>query len=202
MSSLSKLTDAKVLGGIGALLVLLAAVPDVGLLLGISGLVLILLAIRKISQTVNDRSIYTNMRNAVLLGIGAIAVASITVAGAIYNVLGMGSFAGARFAFSPSIPVQQFFGLALIVVAGLVSIWVILLVSAVFVRRSYNSVATKLNVDMFKTAGLLYLIGAATAIIGVGFLIIFVSEILLAIAFFSIKEQPGTTEWQTVPARN
>jgi uncharacterized membrane protein len=196
------LSDVKVLGGIGALLVLLAAVPNVGWLLGIAGLVLVLLAIRKISQAVSDRSIYTNMRNAVILGIGAIGVAAVTVAGAIYKVLGMGSLSGTGFAFSPNIPVQQFFGLALIVVAGLVSIWVILVCSALFVRRSYNSIASKLNVNMFKTAGLLYLIGAATAVIGVGLLLIFVSQILLAIAFFSIQDQPGTTEWQTVPARN
>ncbi len=190
------------LGGIGALLVLLAAVPDIGWLLGISGLVLMLLAIRKISQMVNERSIYTNMRNAVALGIGAIAVAAVTIAGAIYQVLNMGSFVDARFAFSPNIPVQEFFGLAVTVVAGLVSIWVILVISAVFVRRCYSSMASKLNANMFKTAGLLYLIGAATAIIGVGFLIIFVSQILLVIAFFSVKEQPSVMEWQTIPPKS
>ncbi len=190
MTSLSsKLSDVRMLGGVGALLVLLAAVPSVGFLLGISGLVLILLAVRKISQGVDDRGIYTNMRNAVLLGIGAIAVAGVTAVGAIYNVLGMGSFTGTKFVFSPNIPVQEFFGLAVIIVAGLVSIWAILVASAVFIRRSYSSIASKLNVNMFKTAGLLYLIGAATAIIGVGFIILFVAEILLVISFFSISEQ-------------
>jgi uncharacterized membrane protein len=41
---------------------------------------------------------------------------------------------------------------------------------------------------MFSTAGLLYLIGAATAVIGVGFVILFVAEILTAVAFFSLPE--------------
>jgi uncharacterized membrane protein len=42
---------------------------------------------------------------------------------------------------------------------------------------------------MFSTAGLLYLIGAATAIIGVGFLVLLVAQILTAVAFLSIPER-------------
>jgi uncharacterized membrane protein len=54
---------------------------------------------------------------------------------------------------------------------------------------------------MFNTAGLVFLIGAATAIIGVGFLLILVAQILLVVAFFSIKEStPIPTQQQTVPA--
>ena len=56
---------------------------------------------------------------------------------------------------------------------------------------------------MFETAGLLYLIGAATAIIGIGFVLILVAEILLAVSFFSISEQPKVpqaNQAQTVTA--
>jgi uncharacterized membrane protein len=186
---MSSISDAKILGGIGSILVLLLAVPNVGWLLGIAGFIMVLVAINKISQAVNDKKIYTNMLTAVILGIGAVGVGTVTVIGAVFHVLGMGSFVGSRFVLASQVPVGDWFGLAAAVVGGLLAIWALLFASAVFVRRSYNSIATKLNVKMFETAGLLFLIGAATTIIGVGFLVIVVAEILLAVSFFSIPEQ-------------
>ena len=193
---MSSISDAKVLGGIGAILVLLAAVPNVGWLLGIAGFVMILLAIRNVSQAVGDNKIYNNMLTAVILGIGAIAVGTVTVVGAVFHVLEMGSFVGSHFVLAPHIAVGDWFGLAVTVVGGLLAVWGLLVASVVFVRRSYGSMASKLNVKMFDTAGLLYLIGAATTIIGVGFFVILVAEILLAVSFFSIAEQPGIAKVQ------
>jgi len=42
---------------------------------------------------------------------------------------------------------------------------------------------------MFRTTGLLFLIGAATLIVLVGFVILFIAAILQVVAFFSIPEQ-------------
>lgn len=186
---MTSLSEAKTLGGIGSILVLFTAVPNIGWLLGISGFVLILLAIKNISQVVNDKKIYSSMLTAVTLAIGAIAVGTVTVIGAVYHVLGMGSFVGSKFILASSIPVGDWIGLAAAVVVGVLAVEAFLVASAVFLRRSYNSIASKLNVKMFEKAGLLYLIGAATVIIGVGFILILVAEILLAISFFSIPEQ-------------
>jgi uncharacterized membrane protein len=72
---------------------------------------------------------------------------------------------------------------------GLAIIWVLLLVSAILVRRSYSSVSQKLGVGMFNTVGLVYLIGAALTIIVVGVIVLFVALILNAVAFFSIPDQ-------------
>ena len=47
----------------------------------------------------------------------------------------------------------------------------------------------KLNVGMFHTTGLLYLIGAELTIIFVGLVTVFIAEILQIVAFFSISEQ-------------
>jgi uncharacterized membrane protein len=201
----SSLSDAKVLGGIGSVLVLFTAVPNVGWLLGIAGLVMTLLAIKNVSRAINEKGIYSNMLNAVILAIGAIGVGTVTLVGAFYRVLGMGSFVGTKFVLAPSIPVGDWIGLAIAVVGGLLAVWAILVTSAVFLRRSYNLMASRLNVKMFGTAGLLYLIGAATAVIGVGFLLIFVAEILLAVSFFSIQEQqrvPEATQTQTISAKS
>jgi uncharacterized membrane protein len=187
---MASLSDAKVLGGIGSILILLTAVPSVGVLFGIAGFIMILLAINNISQVVNEKSIYSNMLVAVVLAIGAIVVGAVTIVGAIYHVLSLGSFVGSRFVLPPHIAPTNLFGLAVAAVAGVLVVWALLVSSAVFVRKSYNSMASKLNVHMFETAGLLYLIGAATTIIVIGFPILLIAQILLAVAFFSIAEQP------------
>src|SRR5579872_2294635 len=79
-------TDAKVLGGIGSLLILLTAVPNVGWVLGIAGFAMTLIAIRKISREYNDKEIWRNMLVAVTLAVGAIATGVITAVGGIFRV--------------------------------------------------------------------------------------------------------------------
>jgi uncharacterized membrane protein len=196
---MSSLSNAKLLGGIGSILVLLTAVPNVGWLFGIAGLVMILLAIRDISRVVGEKNIFSNMRNAIVLTVGAIAVGTVTVIGTIYRVLSLGSFEGTRFVLASNITPSEWFSLAIIAIGGLLAVWGLLVGSAFFVRRSLGLVGSKLNVKRFETAGLLYLIGAATAVIGVGFVIIFVAEIMLAISFFSIEEnQSAPPQMQTV----
>lgn len=181
------LSDAKTLGGIGSILVLLTVAPSVGWILGIVGFVMILVAISRISQAVNDKKIYDNMLASVILAIGAIAVGALTVIGSVYKVLGMGSFVGPDFVLSSNITTGDWIGLIATAAGGIIAVWLILLVSAVFIRRSFNSIASKLNIKMFETVGLIYLIGAATAIIGVGFILLFVAEILLVVSFFEIS---------------
>lgn len=200
---MATLSQGKTLGGVGAILVLFTAVPSVGWVLGIAGFVMILMAVNYISQAVGDHKIYSNMIVSVLLAIGAIAVGTVTVIGTVFRVLGMGTFVGPNFVLNPNIAVGDWLGLAGAVIAGLAVVWAILIASAVFFRRSLNSISHKVNVKMFETTGLLYLIGAATAIIAVGFLLILVAEILLAVSFFSINEHQkvqGPSQAQTLPA--
>ena len=195
---MSLLSDAKALGGVGSILILFTPVPSVGWLVGIAGLVMILVAVSKISQIVGDRTIYGNMQNAVVLAIGAVAVGAVTIVSTIYHVLGMGSFVNSRFVMGTIHP-ADFFGIAAVVIAGVLAVWALLVTSSVFVRRSFKSIGSRLHVGTFDTAGLLYLIGAATAIIFVGFIIIFIAEILLAVSFFSIPEQPMAVQGGQAP---
>ncbi len=100
-------------------------------------------------------------------------------------------FFGALSGFTPGsmpIPSGFFAALGFVVLAGVI-LWVCILISTVFVKRSYDTIATKLRVDMFRTTGLLFLIGAATLIVLVGFVILFIAAILQIVAFFSIPEQ-------------
>jgi uncharacterized membrane protein len=58
---------------------------------------------------------------------------------------------------------------------------------AFFFRRSLNTLAEKSGTHLFATTGLLMLIGAILTIIAIGLILIWVSLILLAVAFFQMR---------------
>ncbi len=161
---MSRLGDAKTLGGIGSILLLIPGI-------NIVGYILILIATKYISDELGDKSIFDNMLYAVVAGIvGAAAAAFIIFTGAVFGV----------FTFAVS---------AIVGIIGALAIaWIALIFSALFIRRAYDTMATKLNVGTFRTTGLLYFIGAILIILLVGFLFLFVAAILQIVAFFSITE--------------
>ncbi len=178
---------------------ILAVVPAIGWVLSIAGAIMVLLAIKHVSEVVQDRSIFNNMIIAILLSIVGVVVGVVVIVGAVFTTFGLGAFSSMYPNFSgtfpsfsnpSSVPIGDWMGLIVGALAGLAIIWVLLLVSAIFVRRSYESTATKLGVHMFSMVGLLYLVGAALSIVLVGFLILFVALILNIVAFFSIPDQP------------
>ena len=183
------LSQAKTLGEVGSILVLLTAVPSVGGLLGIVGFILLLLAIREISQILSDRAIFRNMLIAVGLAIVAIVTGVLVVVGSVLRFVGLNALSvGPN--FNPStVPTGDWVALVGSILIGLAVVWVVMLVSSVYVRRSYTEMARRLKVGMFDTAGLLYLIGAATTIVLVGFLLLFVAQVLVIVAFFSIEDR-------------
>jgi len=191
------LSQAKTIGGIGAILMLLGVAPVIGWVLAIAGAVMVLVAIKHISDAVADPSIFRNMIIAVVLAVVGLVVGVAVILSAVLSTFGLAAMArgfgsfGNFTGFTPptSVPPGNWVGLIIGVLAGLAVVWVLLTVSAIFVRMSYGSVASKVGVHMFGTAGLLYLIGAALTIVFVGFVLIFVAEILNIVAFFSIPEQ-------------
>jgi uncharacterized membrane protein len=190
----SSLSNAKTLGGIGSILVLLTAAPSIGWVLGIAGFVMILVAVKYISDDLNEKGIFNNMISAVVSAVAGILVASLVVATTVFSAFANGYFTS-NFTPSASVTTAQWITFGTAIGLGLFAAWIFFLVSAIFLRRSYNAIGTKLNANMFGTAGLLYLIGAATAIIGVGFLLLLVAEVLTAVAFFSLPERtPEVTQ--------
>jgi uncharacterized membrane protein len=173
---LPKLEEAKTLGGIGSILLLIPGVSIVGY-------ILVLVAGKYVSDELNDRSIFDDMLYAVITGIIGVAIFAVVLfTGAAFGVftLGLSSMLG--------------------VVAGLVVLWVFLIISAVFIRRAFNTIATRLNINSFKTAATLYFIGALLTIVLVGFVILFVAYIFQIIAFFSIQEVSQPVQLQPTAA--
>jgi len=165
---MATLSQAKTLGGVGSILIF---IPFVSII----GYVLLAVAVKDISDDLGDPSIFRNILIAVGTGIiGALAGAGVIVLG----VMGSGFTLGA----------SAIAGLS----AGLFVVWVLLVVSAVYLRKAYDSMGRRLGVGSFKTAATLYLVGAVLTIILVGFLLLFIAEIVQAVAFFSIPDQPPT----------
>lgn len=71
------------------------------------------------------------------------------------------------------------------------------IIAAFFARRSLKDLATHSNTDRFATVGLILLIGAILSIILIGLLLIWISALILAITFFTMKRPPPTTPTPT-----
>lgn len=199
---MSKLSEAKTLGGIGSILTLLLIIPAVGWVLTIVGAILMLIAVKYISDAISDAAVFRNMIIAVILALVGLIVGVVVILASVFSYFGLSSLSGLSSISSVTPTTGGIMGLAVGVIAGLAVLWILLIVSAIFARMSYNSMATGLGVNMFRTAGLLYLIGAGTTIIIVGFVILFVAIILNVVAFFSIPDlPPQPISGQTIPVQ-
>ncbi len=169
---MASLSNAKVLGGVGGIL---AIIPGISLV----GWILILVALKEVSDVTRDRSIFDDAMIAGITAIiGAVTFIVFLASGTFGGLITLGAIA-----FGP-------LG-ALGALAFLGVFWVFLIVSSIFLKRAYDKTAQRLNVGAFATAGLLYLIGALTVIVLVGFLILLIAMIFQIVAYFSIPDQPA-----------
>jgi len=195
-----KLLQARVFGGVGSILVILSVVPYVGFALGIVGLILILVALKYISEEVSNEGVFRYGLYSVITGILASIIATL-IGLAFFLSVSMSSInptdvINGRTMVPPvdtgpptmGLPLPIAFMLSIIVF--ILVLWILVIVSAYFLRKSYNMIARSLGVGLFSTAALLYLIGAfLTIVFLVGLIIILVAAIIQAIAFFSIPER-------------
>ncbi len=173
---MGSLSSAKTLGGVGGILVFL---PFVSLV----GWILILLATKEISETVQDKTIFDDaLLAAITAVIGAVVFGVFVFSGAIRGLFLPGPFGIGGVGF-----------LGFLVILG--AFWVFTIISAIFLKRSYEKISQRLNVSAFATAGLLYLIGAALTIVIVGFLILLIALIFQVVAYFSIQDRPQSPGW-------
>jgi uncharacterized membrane protein len=187
----------KMLGGIGALLLLLGCVaffsPAAGGLLGLIGLILILVALNGFSDHYKERGIFNNaLYSIILLIVGIVITIGITIFVALNFLASLGldladwqSFQTVDWAglMTP----DKIMELAGNMIIALVVLFVFFILTAIFLRKSLDLLGDKTGVKMFGTTGLIFLIGAVLTIVFIGFIIIFVAIILLMISFFSIK---------------
>lgn len=199
------LESSKTLGGVGALLMLIS--PFAGFVagafssvLGLIGLILVLIAMKGLADHYKEGGIFNNSLYGVILTIigGVIFVATIII-GAV-GLLSDLNLDWERLSTDPSaFSAVDWQGLTdfniiwdnlAIILAGLVILFIFIVIAAIFYRKSLTTLAQKTGVGLFGTTGLILLIGAVLTIIAIGFLLIWVAVLLLTVAFFSIKTEP------------
>jgi uncharacterized membrane protein len=191
------LKNAKLLGGIGSILMLVGVfIPMAGAILPFIGLILVLIAVHNIGSVTKDESIFRNYLFSFILQIVAV-VAFVAI-----MVIAFGATVGFSFYDFQNMlesqtgvtdPAAFFSDFGALIggccLAGLVA-WILMIISALFLRKSFTSIKEHTKVDIFATTGLVYLIGAGLLIIGIGAIVILIAEILQIVAFFSLPDQP------------
>lgn len=194
--------SSRILGGVGSLLMFIGVFPYVNYfgIIEFVGLILIMIALHNLANYYNEGSIFSNALYALTMGLIGVVI---TIALVIVTVLtSLKDFLYTIFpdwngdwtALSGLTPDMSRFSTEVImpfligILAAFVVLWVFVVISAFFVRRSFGALSRKSGVGLFSTAGLLLLIGALLIILfGIGAILIWISALLLAIAFFSIK---------------
>jgi len=200
------LAQAKDVGGLGSVLVILTGVPIVGALIGTVGFILILIAMKYVSDAVYDRSVFRNTLVSVVLAIAGLLLSTFVIMRSILRFVGLRPLAGNQ-PFGPSFnpPIVQpgdWGGLFVSLLPVVFVVWIFLLPSAIYARKAYVSIAARMRHKSFGTASLVYLIASAITIAFVGFALLFVAQILFVRAFASMEEElPAPQIPQVRPAQ-
>jgi len=173
------ISTQKMLGGIGYILMLLSGIPRIGILLGIVEFVLWLISMYQLSNILRKPSIFQKVLIGFILGIVGIVIAF-----AFGLMTGVSLFASVRG------ETGAILGLGLGVAFAIVVAYATLVVSFYFYKEAYEILAQAANQNLFKIGGLLLFIGAITIILfGLGLLLIIVSNIVLALSFFTAPNE-------------
>ena len=194
---------SKNLGGIGAILLIIGFLGFIGTgysgILSLVGLVLVLIAMKGLSDYYKEAGIFNNTLYGFVTSIIAVAAfVAVIVVTLLETIADLGitdwtNTAEWTTAFQSNLSdMSTLFTFIGGIIVAFVVLFILLVIAAIFYRKSLNMLSSKSGVGMFSTAGLLLLIGAVLTIIVIGVIIIWIAIILLAVAFFSIK--PVTTQ--------
>jgi len=178
------LKTAKLMGGIGAILTLLSFIPSIGWLLSIVGFVLVLLAVKTISDEVKESKIFSDYLVAVVLSVVSVLVLFFGGIASIFGIMRMFM----QGAWSMGLRSGAFSALGIILL--LLVAWVISIIGSYFIKSSFDEISKKTGEKNFKTAGLLLFLGAILLIaFGTGAIVSLVGGIFEIIAFFSLPDE-------------
>jgi len=202
------LESSKILGGIGAILLFIGVItffvqPFLAIL-GLIGIILVLVAMHDLASYYKESGVFNNALYGFIAGIVGIVVTGITfvylffytsvLTDFLYKIYpswngDLSTLSGltantSDISLSDATPILESFFLVLVV------FWIFSIIAAFFARRSLKALSAKASVGLFSTAALLLLIGGFLAIAFIGFILMWIALLLIAIAFFQIKPQP------------
>jgi uncharacterized membrane protein len=177
----------KILGGVGAILTAVGSFVPFSASVGIVyiiGIILVLIAMRGLAEDFKENAIFTNSLYGFVFGIIGV-------------IIGIAAFA---VVVAPIFAAFTFYRMVfhiLLAFAASILVFAFLVISAIFLRRAFKLLAAKSGERILRTGGLLLLIGAALIIVfGLGFILLFVAWVLLAVGLFSMRLPPLLTPAQ------
>ncbi len=199
----------KILGGLGAILLFISALPISNFIgvLGLIGAVLILVSLYGLAGYYKEPKIFRNALYGIITGIVGVVIAAIVI-----FVLLWASMQTLIYQFYPNwdgnpaslsgfvpdpsaiqnMDLNTILTIAIGFIAVLVIMWIAAIIASIFVRRSLGHLSDKSSVGLFRTAGLLFLIGACLTIVLIGILLLWIAVLLLAIGFLQLKSIEST----------
>jgi uncharacterized membrane protein len=199
------LESDKTLGGVGALLVVIGFLGFFAngyvAILALVGIIITLIGLKGMADHYNEAGIFNNalygLITLIIGGVAFIATLVIVIIMAISSLdIDWANPAAIQTYFTDFTNIWNIIGAA---IGALVVLFVFAIVSAILFRKSLTSLSAKSGEKIFETAGLLWLIGAVLTIILIGFIIIGIAWILIAVGFFSIKTTPAQPTSQLQP---
>jgi uncharacterized membrane protein len=211
------LESSKTLGGIGALLLFVAAtlffVSLFGglflgfygsIVLGAVGLILVLVGLYGLADYYKERKIFNQSLFGIIIAVIGIVIAVVVLASIVLTNISpllsmiypgwngdlstLPNVTPDPSTFNPSnIDLAVIMPFFVGVGAFWIIIWITAIITTFLVRRSVVAIADKSTVKLFSTAGLIMLIGGFLGLVVVGYFLVLVGVLLLAVAFFQLK---------------
>ena len=194
--------SSKNLSAVGALLLVIGSlsgvVPYVGFL-SLLGLILLLIGLKGLANFYNEQGIFNNVLYSIItcivgavVAVGAVvisAVSALTDVGIDITDVNDWDTLGTDLGviFTDFSDFGAMWNLISALVVGVIILFVTIIISMYFYRKSMDQLSTKSGIGLFGTAGLLMLIGAVIPVIGL--LLIWIGFILATVAFFQMKKE-------------
>jgi uncharacterized membrane protein len=176
-------TVAPTFAGTGIFFALLAFAVIAGVI-ALAGYILFLVAMHRLAHYYSERSIFSNLIRALIIQIITAVVLTVT---AVVAVISFSSLVVTTQGTATPSAVLSLLGFyAVIALAS----YVVSIYCAVLYKRSFDRLSERSGVDSFRTAGLLYLIGAILNIVGVGSIIMWIAWIFAALGYNKLQPLP------------
>jgi uncharacterized membrane protein len=173
--------NAKILGGIGSLLMVVPMIVGYAMLLSTIGIIMLFISLWKFGEIFQDKQIFNNFLKGFLIGFIGLVI-GIFIGG--FGILG-----SAMHYFSPHFSWHPF-PLSLSIGLGMLIFYVLNILHFYFYKKSFELLGMYANHKLFSLAGLIMFVSSFLVILfGIGFLGISLGWILITVAFFTLKEE-------------
>jgi uncharacterized membrane protein len=195
---------SKNIGGVGGILMFVGIFPYISVygLTELVGAILLLIAMKGFADYYKEAGIFNNALYSIIAGIvGAAAAVGIALVALVdfFTTVGITFGVGTISDWTTQISgidwqnvSMNIFGRFIgYIILAFVIVFVVMLVFALLLRKSLSLLSRKSGVGLFGTTGTVLLIGAALVIaFGIGLILIWISGLLVAVAFFQMKPPP------------